>query len=379
MIVGMIDSVREKMGLETAANISGRSTLGQVFAEQPDLIEPALGVSTSHVLHATDAILSGPCSEQATPQEHRPDRRVVAGLLRIILWIVIAIVALVTIAFAVHLAKLPFPPRGNPLALLKAVLAGPVTIIAFLLFLLARTRKKSADHLLEYDPRPPVVFLRSFTDDDRKIRMARTGDKPVRIGFEDALSEIFCRIGPFIALGSRKDFIPRLGAARSYRDDSVWQAKAERWMRDASWILYMLGFGESLKWETAQIARYRLFNKALFLFAPDLALTRTGKKRRLRNWNNFVQTFANTELHDALDAIDQSDAIALWVGADHHIFVVRASGQVFQEYELALRIALYCKNGSRGAWSSDRTSSSTNIHCGSFGTSSAPMSVGVAA
>ena len=115
-------------------------------------------------------------------------------------------------------------------------------------------------------------------------------------------------------------------------------------MIEASWILYMLGSSESLKWEIAQITQHRLFDKALFLFPPNLRSTGAGKKRRLRNWNHFLQAFANTELHDALEGIDESGAIAMWIGADHRIFVVRASGEFFQEYELALRIALYLKN-----------------------------------
>jgi len=59
MIVGMIDSTREKMGLETAANVSGRSTLDHIIADQPDPIGPDLGVSASEFLHTTNAILSG--------------------------------------------------------------------------------------------------------------------------------------------------------------------------------------------------------------------------------------------------------------------------------------------------------------------------------
>ena len=90
--------------------------------------------------------------------------------------------------------------------------------------------------MLEYDQRPPIVFLRSFKDDDRKVWMARQDDAALLVGFEDALSEIFLRVGPFIALGSTKDFVPRLGAARTYRDDSVWRAKAKQWMNNAAWI-----------------------------------------------------------------------------------------------------------------------------------------------
>jgi hypothetical protein len=68
------------------------------------------------------------------------------------------------------------------------------------------------------------------------------------------------------------------------------------------------------------------------------------KKRQLRNWNQCLQTFANTELHGALAGFDETNAIVMWIGPGRHIFVVRASGKFSQEYELALRIAIYLKS-----------------------------------
>jgi hypothetical protein len=359
-VIGMIERARERMGVQATAEVTDRYSLDDILADQPDRIGQVVGVSAGEVLQATSTMLSGPSSEQATPPEHRPDRRIVSGLLRIILCILIVIVALVSIAGAIYMANPSSPSVKNPVRILQLIVGGPAAMIAFLLFLLARTRKKSADHLLEYDQRPPIVFLRSFEDDHRKIWMARKNDDPLLVGFEDALSEIFFRIGPFIALGSRQDFIPRLGAARTYRDDTVWQAKAKHWMKDANWILYVLGSTESLKWEIAQITLEKLVEKTIFLFPPNVRtslrwpgrrwmrgsqiLTSVTKNRRLRNWNQFLQAFADTEFHDALVGFDESSAIAMWIGPGRDIFVVRASGQFSQEYELALRIAIYLKS-----------------------------------
>jgi hypothetical protein len=343
--IGMIEQAKDRRGLQAAADISDRSSLDDILADQLDRIGPVAGVSARDVLKATSTMLSGPSSEQATPPEHRPDRRIVAGLLQIILWTMIAIVALVAVGFAIYFALPTTPPLRHPTTMFKLIVAGPAAIIAFLLFLLARTRKKSADHLLEYDQRPPIVFLRSFKDDQRKIWMVRQNDSPVRVGFEDALSEIFFRVGPFIALGSKKDLIPRLGAARTYRDDTVWQAKAKGWMKNATWILYLLGSTKSLKWEIGQITLDQLVEKTIFLFPPNVGARDSRLQRhRLQSWSLFLEAFANTEFHDALKGFDQSNAIAMWIGPDRHIFVVRASGEYFQEYDLALRIVLYLKN-----------------------------------
>jgi len=155
---------------------------------------------------------------------------------------------------------------------------------------------------------------------------------------------VFFRFGPFIALGSKKDFIPQLGAARTYRDDSVWQEKARRWMKDATWILYLLGTTESLKWEVAQITLEELVEKTIFLFPPNVRVKESRlRKHRIQSWNNFLQAFADTEFHDALAGLDQTGAIAMWIGPGRQIFVVRASGEFSQEYELAVRTILYLK------------------------------------
>jgi len=355
VVMAMIERAKERIGIQATADVTDRYSLDDILADQPDRIGQVAGVSARDVLQATSTMLSGPSSEQATPPERRPDRRIVSGLSRIILWILIVIVALVSIAFTIYMAN---PSSPNPVRIFKLIfgapaeliVGGPAAMIAFLLFLLARTRKKSADHLLEYDQRPPILFLRSFKDDDRKIWMARQGGDRSLVGFEDALSEIFFRIGPFIALGSGQDLIPQLGAARTYRDDTVWQAKAKHWMKDATWILYMLGSTESLKWEIAQITLDKLVGKTIFLFPPNVReddfpwVTKARlKKRRLRNWNHFLQTFANTEFHDALGGFDESGAIVMWIGPGRHIFVVRGRGEFSQEYDLALRIAIYLK------------------------------------
>jgi hypothetical protein len=45
-----------------------------------------------------------------------------------------------------------------------------------------------------------------------------------------------------------------------------------------------------------------------------------------------------------LAGFDETNAIVMWIGPGRHIFVVRASGKFSQEYELALRIAIYLKS-----------------------------------
>jgi hypothetical protein len=102
--IGMIEQAKDRRGLQAAADITNRSSLDDILADQLDRIGPVAGVSARDDLKATSTMLSGPSSEQATPPEHRPDRRIVAGLLQIILWTMIAIVALIAVGFAIYFA-----------------------------------------------------------------------------------------------------------------------------------------------------------------------------------------------------------------------------------------------------------------------------------
>jgi len=99
LIVAMIERAKERRGMQAAAEVTDVSSLADVLGSQLDAIGPLAGVNVRDVLEATSTMLSGPSSEQATPPEHRPDRRIVAGLIQIILWTIIAIVALATRRF----------------------------------------------------------------------------------------------------------------------------------------------------------------------------------------------------------------------------------------------------------------------------------------
>jgi hypothetical protein len=83
-------------------------------------------------------------------------------------------------------------------------------------FLLVRARRYlqiDTDSLLAVDQRPPILFLRSF-DDDEKQRFTRSDKAFLDFSLETRLSNHFSRFGPFIAIGSPKEAVPQLGASR---------------------------------------------------------------------------------------------------------------------------------------------------------------------
>jgi hypothetical protein len=355
VIMRLVEQNSEGMGIKPVIKLNDRIHVSQSIKGKEDCVGDEYRVSLRDVILETDGLLSGPSSDQATPPERRPDRSIIISVLKYVLWCLYFIALCLGVSLLYIKYMHPTLPNGmfwsllDGLAqkkfyrLLNSVELIPAILIAWVAYLLVRARQKSAEHLLEYDERAPVLFLRSFKDDNRKVFVARKDPFHVKAGFGDALSDIFGRVGPFVGLGSKDEVIPKLGAARAYRDDAVWQPKINQWMKDARWIVCVLGSSHSLDWELSQIAKCNWLEKCIFMFPPELGGSSTKtKEAKSRAWSRLQDAFANTDYDSVLADVKIEDVILVWVEG-RQVFVVKASGQLFQEYELASRIALYVK------------------------------------
>jgi len=119
----------------------------------------------------------------------------------------------------------------------------------------------SAEQLLASDPRPPVVYLRSFRA-DREISLRPDGfwnkvvailiDYAVTFSPEQELAEILHQVGPVIAIGKPGELLPELGAARLYVGDADWKAKVIDMMDRSRLVIIRTGSTTNLKWEVDQ-------------------------------------------------------------------------------------------------------------------------------
>jgi hypothetical protein len=137
----------------------------------------------------------------------------------------------------------------------------------------------SADELLRRDPRPPVVYLRTFDADDIDppsptvmdyIRGEGTFEETFGATEEEQLALAMNELGPFIAIGRPYDPLPKLGAARVRVSDDQWQAKVAEWMKRAGLVVLRLGMTEGIEWETAHIGEHVSPEKIVLLlpFTP---------------------------------------------------------------------------------------------------------------
>ena len=176
----------------------------------------------------------------------------------------------VTKAQALKLAGGALIIAGFLLALLNPLLAIVPVFLAYLL--LRRAKKhvvKQGTSVLQDDGRSPVVYLRSFKDEEQessplhRFRNAGLSNKTMLadtvgnngVQEQDALGYVFRKIGPYIALGRPSEELPELGSSKLYVSDHEWQDTIRGFLSRSRLVVFRAGITDSLKWELFEIVR----------------------------------------------------------------------------------------------------------------------------
>jgi hypothetical protein len=118
-----------------------------------------------------------------------------------------------------------------------AVFLGPTLLRHGKRIVRARAAAAAAD-----DPHPPVLYLRSFADEETRQH-----------GFEEEeLANVVGRIGPVVAVGRPGERLPPLGAVRFYIEDDEWRSRVSALIAEAQVVIVRAGAGEGLAWEVEQ-------------------------------------------------------------------------------------------------------------------------------
>ena len=131
----------------------------------------------------------------------------------------------------------------------------------------------SAKDALEKDPRPPIVYLRSFQDDGlfnpgafflANDWLRTLGEKTT----EDNLSRLLAPFGPVVAIGRPEEEMPEVGAARIYVGDDNWQDLIKDLLSDRGALaVFQAGDTKSLRWELTLVAAL-LRPEQILMFLP---------------------------------------------------------------------------------------------------------------
>lgn len=131
-----------------------------------------------------------------------------------------------------------------------------------------RMRAIPAETLLKDAARPPILFLRSFDDDDLvdpTPRMIPMGDFFPR-RYEESFAAALKRVGPMVAIGRPGSTLSDLGSCRLYVPDHAWKDAVNYLRARASAILFVVGRTEGLWWEIETSLRDVASERLLFFF-----------------------------------------------------------------------------------------------------------------
>ncbi|MFE7302774.1 transferase [Streptomyces sp. NPDC057579] len=154
--------------------------------------------------------------------------------------------------------------------LLMLWLVGGLAAIGAGVLSLRYTRPRSvrgAARALLVDGRKPVLYLRSFADDDTAAHVDDSASFVSLHSREEQFTAALGAVGPLITVGRPGEPLPRLGAARFYLPLDDWQPTVLRLMELSQLIVLRLGLGEGLRWEVQQARATQPAGK-LVLLAP---------------------------------------------------------------------------------------------------------------
>jgi hypothetical protein len=235
---------------------------------------------------------------------------------------------------------MPFPEKGQQAS--NAMRATQqLTVLAF--FLLVRARRYfqvSADSLLAVDKRPPILFLRSFADDERQ-QYANSQRALLDFSLETRLANHFHRFGPFIAVGSPKETVPQPGAARVLLADSEWQSRVVDWMKESNLIIMYCGTTQWVNWELRKVVESGRATSLILMF-PEIKSRRAAAREgeiasRVEQVRDvFRDTPWNEELREFADF---AGLRAMLFCADGSMIMIKSKSRTREAYHLAALIA----------------------------------------
>jgi len=210
-------------------------------------------------------------------------------------------------------------------------------------FLIVRARRHfqvRADALLAVDKRPPILFLRSFADDEKQA-YGNSTKAVLDFSLETRLANHFHQFGPFIAIGSPEDKVPQPGAARVFLKDDEWQARVLGWMEGARVIVMYCGVTKWVNWELQNIID-KGRSTSLILMVPELKGWRDSTRKRdmLLRIQQLRDAFRGTPWQEELDEFTAiHDLRAMTFVADGSMVMIRSRSRSRDSYHLAALIA----------------------------------------
>jgi hypothetical protein len=154
-----------------------------------------------------------------------------------------------------------------PLAAAAAAIAGALIRFA------ERVGYPDVAAMRNVDRRAPIFLIRSFKDDNARVRV-RLGFERMflifqqSVSFELLLVDALGTNGPVVTIGQPKERLRRIGATREYVADAAWRDRVAEYMTEAAAVAIIVGDTEHFAWECERAVEQGLQDRMLFVFPP---------------------------------------------------------------------------------------------------------------
>ncbi|MGB0054400.1 MAG: RDD family protein, partial [Terracidiphilus sp.] len=227
----------------------------------------------------------------------------------------------------------------------------PQPLKAFLpflsLYLIARAKylfQPQFNALLQEDPRPPVLYLRSFRADEQ-VKFSRINRQSNDGTLEQRLARHFGGRGPFIAIGAPQNPLV-LGAVRTVLGPDEWQGRVMGWMQSSSAIVLVVGTTKWIDWELKKIFDLGDLEKLVLIFPPVRKRLRGRAEKEAGLHLAAAQTaLKGTKWEESMAELgDPLRLRSLVFHADGAVEVVVCRSRNILSYEWAAFLAHYWQN-----------------------------------
>ena len=225
-----------------------------------------------------------------------PQRRFYQGMLISIMGWILAFLCLASIIiwpaiFFLHLSETNFALDWGYgiLALLASALAIYFGPVGFRLVEKGmQMRVKDGLSALKADPRRPVLYLRSFDDDDvDDPNPPANGYTLRRRYYEEGFVNALRSLGPVISIGKPNEPLPQIGTARLYVSDEEWRTAVDFFLSQAAAVVILVGKTPGIWWEIEYALKAVPPERLLFFF-PYIEETKTRQALTILRMANLI-------------------------------------------------------------------------------------------
>jgi hypothetical protein len=148
-------------------------------------------------------------------------------------------------------------------------------------FLQARTRRQQKA-IADRDNRPPVLYLRSFADDQLTLRARRTArhhlfeyaSPGARERFDEIVAWSLWTTGPVVAIGEPGSSVSPLGPAKEYYSDDHWRDAVAYYSVLAPVVAAAAGTSSGVEWELQHLMLSGALHRTMILIPPGRPMER---------------------------------------------------------------------------------------------------------